>query len=356
MTDPKVTGAEADLSQRDVQVLQAIIQDYIEHAEPVGSRTLSRGHGLDVSPATVRNVMADLEHLGYLAKPHTSAGRIPTSKAFRLYVDALLQVRPLASRGRAQVERHYAPAPADVPERLLHTGKVLHHLTRLAAVVALPRLSQEVFREIRFIRLREDRVLAVLVTGAGLVQNRVLSLEGSVTQAELDRAGRYLDTLLTSRSTIAEVRRRIEAALAEDRAAYDRLQARALELGREALEETGPAASEVIVEGAASFLDVPEFADAGKIRSLLEALEGKELILRVLERAENASGIRIFIGAESELAADDVSLVVASYRRGDAILGTLGVIGPTRMDYGRVAPVVEYTAALLTRSFADEDL
>ncbi len=355
MADLKVTAAEPDLSTRDVRVLQAIIQDYIEHAEPVGSRTLTRGHGLDVSPATVRNVMADLEHLGYLAKPHTSAGRIPTSKAFRLYVDALLPTRPLASRARAQVDRQYAPPPADVPERLLHTGKVLHRLTHLAAVVALPRLAQEVFREIRFIRLRDDRVLAVLVTGAGLVQNRVLTVEVDVTQAELDRAGNYLESILEGTGTIAEVRQRIEAALVEERAAYDQLQARALELGREALEASPGAASEVIVEGAASFLDVPEFADATKARGLLEALEGKELILRMLERAEDASGIQIFIGAESELAGEDVSVVVASYRRGETVLGTLGVIGPTRMDYGRVAPLVGYTASLLTRTFADED-
>ncbi len=339
------TPAAEDLSERDVKVLEAIIHDYIETAEPVGSRTLARGHGLDVSPATIRNVMSDLEAMGLLAKPHTSAGRIPTAKAFKLYVESIMRVRPLPSRARARIERGYDPAPDGVGALVQRTGQVLARLTHHAAVVATPRFSQTTYRQIRFVRLRENRVLAILVTEAGLVQNRVLLVDAEVSQDELDRMGRYLDELLGDR-TVAEVRAAIEEALEQDRVRYDALIRQALELGSKAVEEVDE--SDVHVEGQAALVDQPEFADRERLRELLAALEEKRTLLRILEDAERGSGIQIYIGAESELAgSDDVAMVLAGYKRGERVLGALGVIGPTRMDYARLVPVVEYTATLV---------
>lgn len=336
------------LSSRAVDVLRAIIQDYIAHAEPVGSRALSRGHELDVSPATIRNVMSDLEELGYLAKPHASAGRVPTELAFRFYVDTLLQIRPLPSRGRERVNQGYDPVASSVPDLMHQTGRILHRLTHHAAIVATPRLSQTRVRHLKFIRLREDRVLAVLVSHSDVVENRVLRVDFEVDQAQLDRATNFLDELLAN-CTLVEAKARLEVELADERARYDELAVTALALAKLTFDAPGDA--DLIVEGQASLLDAPELAEPTQMRSLLEALEDKERVLRLLERAELSPGIQIFIGSESQIGDEHLSVVAASYRRGDQVLGTLGVIGPTRMDYARVVPLVEYTASQLSRVF-----
>lgn len=358
MPAPRATPGPADLSKRDLQILGAIIHDYIASPAPVGSRSLARGHGLDLSPATVRNVMGDLEALGYLEKPHTSAGRVPTTKAFRLYVDTLLRVRPLRRRDRVRVDRSYDPPADEVSTLIRQTGKVLHELTNHAAVVASPRLSHTVLKHISFVKLREDRVLAVLVTRSGVVQNRALTVDFPIAQDDLDKMTRYLEEIIgESGADLSEIRTRLAEAIAEDRASYDHMVARALELGRKALYDFDENREEqdVFLAGETSFLDAPEFADREKMRALLDSLAEKETILRVLERAERAQGIRIFIGTDSQLTgAEDVSLILASYKGGSAILGTLGVIGPTRMDYARIVPYVEYTADLLARIFAGE--
>ncbi|MFW5878924.1 MAG: heat-inducible transcriptional repressor HrcA, partial [Myxococcota bacterium] len=354
MTDTRAVPGPADLSQRDLRILGAILQDYIASPEPVGSRALARNHGLDISPATVRNVMSDLEALGYLSKPHTSAGRVPTPKAFRLYVESFLRVRPLEQAEREQVDKGYDPPADEISSLMQQTGRILNKLTRQAAVVATPKLAQAVLQHISFVRLREDRVLAVLVTSSGVVQNRALTVDFQVSQDELDNMTRYLEELLGEvRGSLPEIRSRLAGELAEDRARYDRLASRAMELGRRALLELDePRIQDVVVAGELSLLDAPEFADREKMRELLDSLSEKENLLRILERAEESPGIRIFIGADSELVGgEDVSLIVASYRGSGSILGTLGVIGPTRMDYARVIPYVEYTADLLAGIF-----
>jgi heat-inducible transcriptional repressor len=359
MNELKAPPETDDLTERNVRILQAIIQDYISSPEPVGSRTLTRAHGLDVSPATVRNVMSDLEALGYLAKPHSSSGRVPTSKAFRLYVDSLLQVRPLRQRDRDRVEKGYDPPADEVPSLMRQTGQVLHRLTHHAAVVATPKLSQTVLRHISFVRLRENRVLAVLVSRSGVVQNRALTVDFPVSQDDLDKMTRYLEARLEETGgNLSALRAGLRAAVAEDRASYDRMVARALELGRKALDDLDDGSTQdVVIAGESSFLDAPEFADREKIRALLDSLSEKESLLRLLERAEESPGIRIFIGAESELkGSEDVALIVATYTGAGSVLGTLGVIGPTRMDYARVVPYVEYTAGLLARIVEGEKL
>ena len=339
-----------ELSQRDLKVLQAIIDDYTQHAGPVGSKALARSHALGVSPATLRSVMADLEALGLLVKPHSSAGRVPTALGYRLYVDRILPLAPLPRRARDRVDRRYSPAPEGVDALLQRTGEVLSSLTRQAAVIALPRLSESVYQQIRFVRLRARRVLAVLVTRTGQVQNRAFVVEDDLSQADLDRMGRYLDSLLIA-APLDALRRQIEEALQAERARLDRLYAQALALSAAALdqavEETPP---EILVDGRRQLFEQPEFADPGRLRELLEALEEKAQLVRVLERAETSPGIQVFIGEESGFTTGpDLAMVVATYSQGDQVLGALGVVGPSRMDYSRIVPFVDYTAGLVTR-------
>jgi len=346
----RANQANTDLPERGLLVLGAVVRDYIARAEPVGSRTITRLPGLDVSPATIRAVMADLESLGYLEKPHSSAGRIPTSKAYRFYVDCLLEVDPLPKKTQVAVRRAYQPCPENVDDLMLRTGQVLHRLTHHAAVVASPKLSSSEYRQIRFIRLREDRVLAVLVTGNGEVQNRVLTVERPVSQDELDKASMVLDHELSG-ATVTQVRRRLHEALLQAEAERDALRQQAFSLAEQAMAKEDPGERPaLIVEGQEALFDAPEFADHEKLRSLLKMIETRRLLLSVLERAEDSPGIQIFVGAEAELLGGDLSVVVSPYRRGDQVLGALGVIGPTRMNYARVVASLSYTAAQLSRA------
>ncbi|MDF1564553.1 MAG: heat-inducible transcriptional repressor HrcA [Deltaproteobacteria bacterium] len=340
-----------DLSDRGLEVLRAVVRDYIDSAEPVGSKHLVEGVGLSASPATIRAVMADLEQLGYLAKPHASAGRVPTPKAFRFYVDTFLEAEPLPDAAKVAVRRAYQPPRGSVDELMAQTGRILSRLTHHAAVVAAPLLSRAVYRQIRFVKLREDRVLAILVSESGMVQNRVLVLEEEMSQEELDRATTLLDEHFGA-LTLTEVRVRLREALARDEAARDALERRAMELAEAAVDGTEERADEdLIVSGQEALLAAPEFATREKLQEVLELIARREQLLRVLEQAEGSQGIQIYIGTESEFGGEDLSLVVTTYQRGGQVLGALGVIGPTRMDYGRVVASVRYTAAHLSRAF-----
>ncbi len=340
-----------DLSDRGLSVLRAVVRDYIDSAEPVGSRALLERGGLSGSPATIRAVMADLEQMGFLDKPHASAGRVPTPKAFRYYVDTFLETEPLPDAAKLAVRRAYQPPRGGTIEALMaQTGKVLHRLTHHAAVVAAPRLSRAVYRQIRFVKLRENRVLAILVSESGMVQNRVLLLDEPMTQEALDRATELLDDRF-GHLTLAEVRTRLHQALDQEVRERDALQRQALLLAEQAVEGTEARDDDaLIVSGQEALLAAPEFATREKLQAVLELIARREQLLRVLEKAELSPGIQIFIGTESELGGEDLSLVVSTYQRGGQILGALGVIGPTRMDYGRVVASVRYTAAHLSRA------
>jgi heat-inducible transcriptional repressor len=337
----------ASLSQRARDVLRALVQDYIHTGEPVASQPLLARHELDCSPATIRNVMADLEALGFLAKPHASSGRIPTEAGYRLYVDALLKVRPPPLAEREQIEKVTQDA-GGVDALLESTARVLHSLSHHAGVVSTPRPVTDPVREIEFVRLRENRVLVVFVTQAGLVTNKLLQLEFPVEPGELERAANYLNEKLAS-TPLSGVRDVILAEMREAKGALERLVAKALDLAERSFGDAA-VGSDVLVDGGESILDAPEFADVAKARALLRAFAEKDRMLRVLDRALRAREVQIFIGAESELAAvPDVSVVAAPYGRGDQVLGTLAVIGPTRMNYARVIPLVDLTAREISR-------
>jgi heat-inducible transcriptional repressor len=335
-----------ELSDRGKQILEAIIEDYISTAEPVGSRTISRRYGLDLSPATIRNVMADLEEMGFLASPHTSAGRVPTDKAYRLYVDSLLEVRAIGRGEREQIKRHCDIRGKQVGDVLKETSRMLSSISHYMGVVATPHVSANVFRHVEFVRLGGRRVLAIFVLQNGTVQNKIVETDTELSPADLVAMGNYLTEFLQG-LTIAEVKQRIIEEMASEKARYDNMLARALDLSRLSLPDDD---SELFIEGQANILDLPEFADVERMKEIFRAFEQKGHLVQLLDRCLTAPGINIFIGSESRLGPlSGLSLITSTYATGKNTLGVLGVIGPTRMGYAKVIPIVDYTAKLVSR-------
>ncbi|HEY6008813.1 MAG TPA: heat-inducible transcriptional repressor HrcA, partial [Geobacteraceae bacterium] len=250
-----------NLSPRSRQILEAIIEDYIVTAEPIGSRTITRRHGLSLSPATVRNVMSDLEELGYLTSPHTSAGRVPTDKAYRLYVDSLLEVRKVAREEREEIRRHCRLTGRDIGEVLKETSRLLSSISHYTGIVLAPRFAANVFRQLEFVKLGGRRVLAILVSESGLVQNRIIETDEELSAEDLVRMSNYLNGFLGGLS-VSQVKQRLLEEMATAKAQYDDLLARALKLSEETFASGD---SEVFIEGQANILDQPEFTDVAKM-------------------------------------------------------------------------------------------
>jgi len=348
-------GPGGELDRREREVLRALVQDYIHTGEPVASQPLLSRHELEGSPATIRSVMADLEALGFLEKPHASAGRIPTAQGYRLYVDSLLKVRPPSPVERDRIEK-LAHGASNVSSLLEDTADLLHSLSHHAGVVTTPRPRTDPVRQLEFVRLRENRVLAVFVSEAGIVTNKLVQLEFPMEPSELERAANYLTEKLQTRGDatgdLDRIREHVLQDLRADHSALQALLQKALALAEQSFSD-GPGAERLLVDGEESFLDAPEFANVRKARALLRAFAEKDRILRVLDRVLTAQEMQIFIGAESEFAqGDDVSVVAAPYGRGDHVLGTLAVVGPTRMNYARVIPLVDLTARQISRALA----
>ena len=346
-------GPGGELDRREREILRALVQDYIQTGEPVASQPLLARHELECSPATIRSVMADLEALGFLEKPHASSGRIPTARGYRLYVDTLLKVRPPSAQDRDRIERLAHDAP-DVSSLLEGTADLLHALSHHAGVVTTPRPKADPVRQIEFVRLRENRVLAVFVSAAGIVTNKLVQLEFPLEPSELEQAANYLNEKLKAlgdEPELAAVRERILSEMRADQSALHDLLQKALSLAEQAL----PALprENVLVDGEESFLDAPEFTDVKKARALLRAFAEKDRILRVLDRVLTSEEVQIFIGSESEFASvPDVSVIAAPYGLNDRVLGTLAVVGPTRMNYARVIPLVDLTARHISRALS----
>jgi len=333
------------LNDRSRNILEAVIEDYIGTAEPIGSRNLTRRHALGVSAATVRNVMAELEALGYLSSPHTSAGRIPTEKGYRFYVDTILRVGPLGWQERERIDERCRVKGLQMEERLREAGRTLSALSSCAGVVIAPRLSSTVFRHIEFVSLSDKKVLVVFVSRSGLVQNRIIETDERLSQRDLEQMTSYLNRTLTG-LTIEEVKARIVAEMTKEQALYDRLFHRALTLSRAALSEEME--DQVFIEGAVNILDQPESADLEGMKRLFRALEQKNLLIDILAKSQAASGVNIFIGDKNEFSyIEGFSFVTSTYSNSRGTTGTLGVIGPTRMSYSTVIPVVDYAARLL---------
>ncbi|HVZ73777.1 MAG TPA: heat-inducible transcriptional repressor HrcA [Polyangia bacterium] len=334
-----------DIGARAKKILHAVVSEYLATGEAVGSQTVTRRYGLDVSAATVRNVMGDLEEIGLLKHQHTSAGRIPTERGLRYYVDTLLRVRSLSLGEKDDIRERLVGAgmPGDVPDVMQRTSRMLRELSHLTVVVQAPRPESDAVQHLEFVRLREGQLLAVLETSSGQVQNKLVPLDFPVDAAELARINNYLAELVTG-VTLDQLRARLAAEIASDRAAQDALAKRALLLATAAVPVEAEA--EVIVDGQSNLLAGK--ADLERAKVLLRTLEEKDLLVRLLDRTLSAPGICVFIGAEANLAdLTDVSVVAAPYGPESRPLGTIGVIGPARMNYSRVIPLVDFTAEMI---------
>ncbi|HYB91670.1 MAG TPA: heat-inducible transcriptional repressor HrcA [Candidatus Binataceae bacterium] len=338
---------QKELSARRHTLLLATVQEFIATAEPVGSQQVVAHHSLGVRAAMVRNMMAQLDEAGFLFQPHPSAGRIPTDKAFRYYVDHRAPASQIGFEDRAQIELHCAGRTRDIDAIMRDTPRLLALLTGQAALVMRPRLETMALERVNFTRLRDRQVLAVFVASAAAAQNCVVETDRDHTQDELDRMARYLNESLSGR-TLDEARRWIEQQLREERTRYDRFVRDALVLGGAIAGQAGR--TEVYIEGEAKALEQPEFEKPEKMRELLRALDDKSALLDLLERTLRSHAIMVSIGSENyDTRLAGLSVVAASYASGTLPVGSLAVVGPVRMDYDRVIPLVEYTAKALSR-------
>jgi heat-inducible transcriptional repressor len=338
-----------ELNQRSREIFRLIVDSYVLNGEPVGSRTLSRLLGQHLSPATIRNVMADLEEAGLLYSPHTSAGRLPTEAGLRLFVHGLLEVGNLADDERHNIESLCAARGRSLAQALEEATAALSGLSHCAGMVVVPK-QERPLKHIEFVHLGPGRALVVLVTEDGLVENRVIEVPLGLPPATLVSAGNFLNSRLIGR-TIEEAGVDIEGEITSHRAQLDELTSKVVSTGL-AIWAGGDGASALIVRGQANLLeDVTALADLERLRSLFEMLETKETVLRLLDASKRAEGVQIFIGAESHLfGVAGCSMIIAPYQNSrEQIVGAIGVIGPTRINYARIIPMVDYTAKVIGR-------
>lgn len=336
------------LDERARTLLKALVERYIADGQPVGSRTLSKASGLDLSPATIRNVMADLEELGLIASPHTSAGRIPTARGYRLFVDTMLTAQPIDLKAAStSIETQLAP---DQPQRVIaNAAQMLSSLSSFVGVVTAPRKAS-VFHHIEFLRLSERRVLVIMVAPDGDVQNRVIMTAHDHTQSELIEASNYL-TQQYAGLTIEEVRERLKREVDVLRGEIASLMQAAVQAGSEAMADQQ---EQVVISGERNLLTVQDFSsDMGSLRKLFDLFEQKTQLMRLLEVSSRAEGVRIYIGGESMVVPfEELSVVSAPYEVNGQIVGTLGVIGPTRMAYDRMIQIVDITSRLVSNALS----
>jgi heat-inducible transcriptional repressor len=355
MTEP-LRGVEDVPSDRAQLLLRTLIECYVRDGQPVGSRTLSRESGLTLSSATIRNVMADLEEHGFVSSPHTSAGRIPTDKGYRYFVNALLRYQP---PGEAEIEelRRNLELRAGDPKALVTTAsQLVSGLTRLAGVVTVPRETHAALSQIEFVGLSGNRVLAILVVNGREVQNRVVQLDRHYSPDELRRASAFLNDQFRGRE-LADVRARLVAQLQETREQMNRLMIDAITLAQRAFAAAPDQGdSDMVVAGETNLMGFAELSNVDRLRRLFEAFNEKRDILHLLDQSLHAEGVQIFIGHESGFTIlDDCSVVAAPYALDDQVVGVVGVIGPTRMAYERVIPVVDIAARMLSSALKSRD-
>lgn len=349
-----------ELGYRARRILYAVVSEYIATGEPVGSRRLSKRYGINLSPATIRNELADLEEAGCLAQPHHSAGRVPTEMGFRVFVDALVQLRDVPPEDRAAILARMRQLRPGVDDVLREAGRLLASLTGAAAVVTRPKGEVEQLSQIRFIPLPDGSVLAVIVTRTGTIQNRILSLSEPIDAADLERVHNLLAEIGRERPlTLGELRDELARTITTERDEADRLRRRAKQFVDAAV-AAAPRTDEVIIEGQGVLFDRPEFADSEKIRGFLRTFEEKERLLDLLDRTIAAGGVQVLVGSETNLVeVPDIGLISTSYRTHGVRAGSLAIVGPTRMDYAKLMPIVGFaaqvTSDVLDRVSMDED-
>jgi heat-inducible transcriptional repressor len=335
-------------SERARDIFRLVVEAYLDSGHPVGSRTIARTSRLNLSPASIRNVMQDLEEAGLLAAPHTSAGRIPTETGLRLFVDGIMQAAEPSAQERAAIEERI-DRRGPIEEAIASATAALSGLSACAGIVLVPK-EEPVLRQLAFVPLSATQALAVLVGGDGSVENRVVDLPPDVGPAALVEVGNFVSARLSG-LTLTEAQARLQAEIRDGRAALDRSARQLVERGLAIWSEDGSRRPVLIVRGQANLIDAEAAADLERVRQLLGELEGKEEIARLLDRARDGPGMKIFIGSENELfALSGSSVIAAPYRGADGkVVGVVGVIGPTRLNYARVVPMVDFTAKTLSR-------
>lgn len=339
-----ITGKQPD--ERAQIILRTLVEQFIRDGQPVGSRTLSKASGLSLSPATIRNVMADLEDFGFITSPHTSAGRVPTPKGYRFFVDTLVKFTPLDRKALHDLQVQLVDeGPLDRRAVAETASSALSTLTSMAGLVTLPKQTHVTLRQIEFLPISDRRALTILVTSEGEVQNRVLNLERDITQDELQRAANYLNENFAGKE-ISDIRRLVLEELEQTQQSMNQLMIDTVAFAQRAL--NADTAAGFVMKGEAKLMNYDELSDIERLRQLFEAFSQQREILGLLDRSIAADGVQIFIGEESGYEMlDSCSIVTAPYKVDDDVVGVLGVIGPTRMAYERVIPIVDVTAKLL---------
>lgn len=339
-------------SRRAKEILRAIVQDYILTAEPVSSKAIACGYGLRVSPATIRNIMAELESEGFLVQPHTSAGRVPTDRGFRFYVDSLLELEE-PGKGDKDILKKSCEKARTVEDILTETTKALSRLTSCAGLMFMPRKDDFVIKHISLIPIDRANLMVVLVSSLGMVHTKLIRMDAETSRLDFDKVSGYLNSVAKG-LTITELRAAIVSEMNNEKNQYDELLKKALSLGGMVFQlNSRPEENSLYVEGKFNMLDQPEFRDDfERMKKLFAAFEQKGLLLKMLDKSMEENGIHIFLGSESMIEEfEGLSFVVAPYGSDGEPLGTLGVVGPVRMNYSKIVPLVDYTAGLLSKVF-----
>ena len=344
----KTIRINKELSERDEFILDAIVNDYINSPAPVGSRTICKKYNLNISPATIRNVASDLEELGYLTQLHASSGRIPTDKGFRFYVDRLLRLQQLTKSQKTEIENKYNVNELVLKAVLEDTSKVLSKISHYAGLVLAPKLSTSLFEHIEFVKLSNNNILVVFVTKSGVVYNKKIRVTESFTQSDLHRVSNYLNEIMKGLN-LYEIRRKIVNEMNKEKIKCNRLFSRALDMFKDVVED-GEHQDNLYIDGALNVINDPVFKDIKEMKKLLRAFEDKMLLVKILDKSILTDKTSIFIGEENDAEAlANCSVVSSNYVKDGNVLGTLGVIGPRRMDYARVIPLVGYMSKLVSR-------
>jgi heat-inducible transcriptional repressor len=336
-----------ELDERSKQILEAVVNCYIATAEPVGSRTISRKYNFKLSPASIRNIMADLEEMGYLKHPHTSAGRLPTEKGYRFYVQCLKTLPLQSEKYIADFYDGYGQGIEELDQLLRQASRLLSMKTSYIGVVLAPRMRQMIFKHIDFVHLRDNLILVIFVSRSGLVHQKIIHVSESYTQEKLDQMTRCLNEHFKDMA-LSQIRSKLLEMMSHDKLLYDKLLKRALMLSEELFYSEEE--SKVYIDGQLNIFNQPEFSDLDKMKAIFAAFEEKSQLINLLDKCLADKGLQILIGSENQIEEmRDCSFITTTYNVGNSVMGALGVIGPTRMEYSNVIPLVESTALMVSQ-------
>ncbi len=341
------------LEDRVFRVLWAVVDSYISNPDPVGSRYITRKYGFNLSPATIRNIMADLEEMGYLMQPHTSAGRVPTEKGYRFYVDSMESLKSEWAEDSLlkDLRKRLEYIKDDINELLNETTRTISEVTHYLGIAVPPKPDRSIFKKINLYKYRGNRIAAVLITEEGIIKNRIIELDPDISDRDLKRLSDYLNSRFSG-YTIDEIRKILLKEMDSDRATFDRLISRAMKICEEVM-HSGP--NTVFISGLSEVLELPDFSDIERIRAIMKTIEDKHMIIKLLDMLSENDGIKVVIGSENPVTGKmRLSVITSPYREGDRQVGTIGIIGPTRMDYVRAMAIVDATARYISERLSEK--